>query len=426
MAENTKPAPPAEGAGAPLGDSTEKQDESIAPQSTESAEKGLEANTEKKEIDDVVSGTAGLALDEKKAEEPMPPVAPQPAIGVESVPTEASQKASDAVPVTATGPSTVPTAGDSGTAAGAAGVAPGVATTATGAVADAPTGAATGAATGTSSWPETAADHPLTKFYETFEELVQQSGHDEVYGVKLTKSDEFHTKLILQKFLRANANDLDKAKQQLLEALKWRKEFDPTKAAGESFDKTKFDGLGYIIEVDGVPESANKKDIVTFNIYGAVKDNKATFGDLDAFLRWRVGLMEKSIQKLNLSSATKPIPNYNEGPDPYQGFQVHDYLQVSFLRQDPLVKAATKKTIEVLGRYYPETLSRKFFVNVPVVMGWLFNATKLFIAKETVKKFTVLSYGNQLATELGQSIPIEYGGTQGALSEVGEGMQFAA
>lgn len=145
-----------------------------------------------------------------------------------------------------------------------------------------------------------------------------------------------------------------------------------------------------------------------------------------SFLRWRVGLMEKSILKLNLASATAPIPNYNEGPDPYQGFQVHDYLQVSFLRQDPLVKAATKKTIEVLGRYYPETLSRKFFVNVPVVMGWLFNATKLFIAKETVKKFTVLSYGNQLATELGQSIPQEYGGTQGALKEVGEGMQFAA
>ena len=283
MADNVKPAPPAEGAGAPLGDSTEKQTEPIAPQSTEAAEKGLEANTEKKEIDDVVSSTAGLALDENKAEEPMPPVAPQPAIGVESVPTEASQKASDAVPITTTGPSTVPTVGDSGTAAGAAGAAPDVATTDTGAVAEAPAaGASTGGATATSAWPETAADHPLTKFYETFEELVQQSGHDEVYGVKLTKSDEFHTKLILQKFLRANANDLEKGKQQLLETLKWRKEFDPTKAAGETFDKTRFDGLGYIIEVDGVPESENKKDIVTFNIYGAVKDNKATFGDLEA------------------------------------------------------------------------------------------------------------------------------------------------
>lgn len=430
MAENVKPAPPAEGAAALSGDSTEKPTEPIAPQSTETADKGLEANTEKKEIEDVVSGTAGLAIDEKKVDDPMPIVAPQPPVGVESMPTEASQKASDAVPVTTTGPSTVPTVGDSGTAAGAAGAAPGIAMTETGAIAEAPVEAAAAApADGNAApgaWPQTAADHPLTKFYDTVDELVQQSGHDEIYGVKLAKSNEFHTKLILQKFLRANANDLEKAKEQLLETLKWRKEFDPTKAASEHFDKTKFDGLGYIIEVEGVPESENKKDIVTFNIYGAVKDNKATFGDLEAFLRWRVGLMEKSVQKLNLSSATKPIPNFGEGPDPYQGFQVHDYLQVSFLRQDPLVKAATKKTIEVLGRYYPETLSRKFFVNVPVVMGWLFNATKLFIAKETVKKFTVLSYGNQLATELGQSIPKEYGGTKDALAEVGEGMQFAA
>jgi hypothetical protein len=45
--------------------------------------------------------------------------------------------------------------------------------------------------------------------------------------------------------------------------------------------------------------------------------------------------MEKSVQKLNLKDATKPIPNFGEGQDPYQGFQVHDYLQVSFLRQDP-------------------------------------------------------------------------------------------
>ncbi|KAJ4377663.1 Non-classical phosphatidylinositol transfer protein (PITP) [Neocucurbitaria cava] len=274
------------------------------------------------------------------------------------------------------------------------------------------------------TWPETSPDHPLTKFFDLFETLVTEAGHNEVYGVELSKSNPFHTKLILQKFLRANQNDLEKAKLQLLETLKFRKEFDPVKAAGESFEQSRFGGLGYILEVEGVPESPNKKDIVTFNIYGAVKDNKATFGDLDGFLRWRVGLMEKSVQKLNLSSATEPIPNYNEGPDPYQGFQIHDYLQVSFLRQDPHVKAATKKTIEILGRHYPETLSRKFFVNVPVVMGWLYSAMKMVIAKETVKKFTVLSYGNQLATELGPNIPKVYGGTTGDLGDVGEGVKF--
>jgi hypothetical protein len=132
--------------------------------------------------------------------------------------------------------------------------------------------------------------------------------------------------------------------------------------------------------------------------------------------------MEKSVQKLNLSSATTPIPNFGEGPDPYQGFQIHDYLQVSFLRQDPAVKTATAKTIEVLGRYYPETLSRKFFVNVPVIMGWMYTAAKLIVAKETAKKFAVLSYGNQLVNELGSDIPTAYGGTKGDLETVAEGM----
>lgn len=133
-------------------------------------------------------------------------------------------------------------------------------------------------------WPETEPEHPLTKFFDEFELLVKESGHNEVYGIELAKSNPFHTKLILQKFLRANQNDLAKAKEQLKDTLKWRKEFDPIKAASsESFDKTKFGGLGHVLEVEGVPESPNKKDIVTFNIYGAVKDNKATFGDLDAY-----------------------------------------------------------------------------------------------------------------------------------------------
>lgn len=131
-------------------------------------------------------------------------------------------------------------------------------------------------------WPETPADHPLTKFFSAITDIVKEAGHDEVYGVKLdTTSGHFHTKLILQKFLRANQGDLEKAKQQLLETLKWRKEFDPMKAAGETFEKERFDGLGFVLEVEGVPGSLNEKDVVTFNVYGAVKDNQKTFGDLD-------------------------------------------------------------------------------------------------------------------------------------------------
>ena len=68
------------------------------------------------------------------------------------------------------------------------------------------------------------------------------------------------------------------------------------------------------------------------------------------------------------------------------------------LRLPAETKAATKKTIEVLAAHYPELLSRKYFVNVPVVMGWMFAAMKVFLSKETVAKFQVLSYGSYVAT----------------------------
>jgi hypothetical protein len=130
--------------------------------------------------------------------------------------------------------------------------------------------------------------------------------------------------------------------------------------------------------------------------------------------------MELGVRKLDLSSVTTPIPDYGAGADPHQGIQVHDYLQVSFLRQDPHVKAASKVAIDTFSAYYPETLSRKIFVSVPLVMQWMFTAMKLLLSRETVKKFTVMSYANQLHTELGESVPKTYGGKTEELEEVGE------
>lgn len=267
------------------------------------------------------------------------------------------------------------------------------------------------------SWPDIAVDSPLAKLLERSIHLTREAQYDEVYGIHLNGDSRFHRKLILQKFLRANANDVEKASTQLLNTLKWRKSFRPLGTLKETYSNKRFGGLGYIISVDGVPESPNKTDIVCLNVYGNVKDNKNTFEDLDGFARWRVSLMEMSLAKLNLSAATEPIPNYGEGPDPYQCIQVHDYLSVSFLRQDPYAKKAASKAIELFGSYYPETLSRKFFVNVPTLMGWMFSAMKLVLSKETVKKFTVLTYGKDLAAELGQSVPEVYGGKGGKLED---------
>lgn len=262
------------------------------------------------------------------------------------------------------------------------------------------------------AWPALTADHPLQKLIDVIPKTLQDAGYDEVYGIQLSSSSPFHRNLILQKFLRANANDVDKALEQLSATLKWRKSFQPLKAREETFSKIRFGGLGYVTEATGVPGSTSPraKDTITFNIYGAVKDNAVTFGDLDGFMRWRVGLMELSLKQLHLEDAKEPIPDYGSGNDPYQAIQVHDYLNISFLRQHPDQKAAASKAIETFKNYYPETLSRKFFVNVPVVMGWLFSAMKMVLSRETVRKFTVLSYGKDLAAELGTDIPEVYGG----------------
>jgi phosphatidylinositol transfer protein SFH5 len=129
------------------------------------------------------------------------------------------------------------------------------------------------------------------------------------------------------------------------------------------------------------------------------------------FIEWRSALMELSVKELDLASATTPIPS--DGPDPYRMIQVHDYLNVSFIRMDPTIRAASKKTIQTFSMAYPELLKEKFFVNVPLVMGWVFTAMKLFLSPETIKKFHLLSYGSSLAGELkgwGGELPPAYGG----------------
>jgi hypothetical protein len=121
--------------------------------------------------------------------------------------------------------------------------------------------------------------------------------------------------------------------------------------------------------------------------------------------------MELAVKELKLDQATTVI-DY-DGEDPYQMIQVHDYLNVSFLRLNPTIRAATKKTIEVFSTAYPELLREKFFVNVPAIMGWMFALIKLFVNENTTRKFHPISNGGNLAREfpgLTEKFPKAYGG----------------
>ncbi|KLP00921.1 Uncharacterized protein Y057_14743 [Fusarium fujikuroi] len=259
--------------------------------------------------------------------------------------------------------------------------------------------------------PET----PLSKLNARLEDIFTKTFHKEMWGVQLTNIDHVPTKVVLQKFLRANNDDPVAAEKQLTQALEWRKKMNPTALVTQTFDKSKFGDLGYVTVHKG--ENGNET-IITWNIYGAVKDNKATFGNVEEFIKWRAAIMELSVQKLKLDQVTEPIPE--GGEDPYQMIQVHDYLNVSFFRMDPAVKVASKETISVFSMAYPELLAHKYFVNVPAIMGWMFGAMKLFLAPATLRKFHPMTSGTSLATELKSivsTLPKEYGGQGPSVKE---------
>ncbi|EEP79017.1 predicted protein [Uncinocarpus reesii 1704] len=263
-------------------------------------------------------------------------------------------------------------------------------------------------------------DNPaLSQFFDRLAPAIETTGHNEMWGVTLKDAHDPPTANIMIKFLRANEGNVKLAEEQLVKALEWRKKMKPLALTDNTtFPTSKFGGLGYIT----THHDANSgKDVVfTWNIYGSVKDVDVTFGNLEEFINWRVALMELAIRELRLGDATS-VMDYN-GEDPYQMIQVHDYQNVSFLRMNPNIRAASRQTIEVFSMAYPELLKEKYFVNVPVVMGWVFTALKVFLSKNTIRKFHPITNGLNLSREFstfGEEIPKTYGGKGAPLSETG-------
>ncbi|KLU87253.1 phosphatidylinositol transfer protein SFH5 [Magnaporthiopsis poae ATCC 64411] len=259
---------------------------------------------------------------------------------------------------------------------------------------------------------------------------AQAHAHSEIWGVTLA-DPETHvpSQIILQKYLNANDGDLAKAKDQLTKTLDWRAKTKPLELVQKKYNKEKFGGLGYITsytaDAGAEAKGANAQEVFTWNIYGGVKSMEETFGKLEEFIDWRVALMELAVHELSISTATERI---TAEQDPYKIYQVHDYKSISFLRQAPAVKTASKETITVLAANYPELLKEKFFINVPAVMGFMYAVMKLFVAPKTLKKFHPMSNGAALAKEfgaselpgLGEKLPKEYGGKGPELAAVGK------
>ncbi|KAH3669344.1 hypothetical protein OGAPHI_001465 [Ogataea philodendri] len=240
----------------------------------------------------------------------------------------------------------------------------------------------------------------LEKFKKQAQEVVSEVEYDELFGHQLSHGEFFDEKIyeqLLVKILTAYDWDYKTSVDNLEKILEWRKEFNPISAAFLENHDSKFDDIGFITVNS---EAKPLEKITTWNLYGKVTDPKKIFGDPNAFLRWRVGLMEQSVQLLDFASQDN---NYM--------VQVHDYKGVSLFQRDSEVKKTTKKVIEVFGNYYPELLSKKFFVNVPSIMMWVFKVITAFVAEKTRNKFVVISNGQELSKYLDpKQLGTEYGG----------------
>lgn len=101
-----------------------------------------------------------------------------------------------------------------------------------------------------------------------------------LWGVELSPTaPSAKASVILVKFARARNLVVKDAADMLVNTLKWRDEFKIDEVLKEQFDPEVFGKLGRVYGKDkqGRP--------VTYNLYGAVTDLKAVFGDVQKFIR---------------------------------------------------------------------------------------------------------------------------------------------
>jgi len=219
-----------------------------------------------------------------------------------------------------------------------------------------------------------------------------------LWGVELSPSKpDARASVVLMKFLRARNLSVTDASDMLVATLHWRDEFNVDAALKEEYPEDVFGNLGHIYghDKEGRP--------VVYNIYGGNNDLKVVFSDVQRFVRWRVALMEKSVQLLDFVSLDQTV-------------QVHDYEGVSLRSRDVNSKNATVEATNIFQNHYPELLYKKFFVNVPSYLAWIFWIVKPLLSAKTVAKMSVVGTGSHaIGKELlpivdAKELPKRYGG----------------
>ncbi|KAF8586320.1 CRAL/TRIO domain-containing protein [Ramaria rubella] len=204
--------------------------------------------------------------------------------------------------------------------------------------------------------------------------------------------------VILMKFLRARYLSVTEAQSMLISTLRWRVSFKLDEVMSEEFPS---DVFGQLARVHGQDKGGRP---VTYNLYGANKDLKAVFGDIPRFIRWRVSLMEKEVALLDFENTDQMV-------------QIHDYEGVTLSSRDANSKIAANEATNIFSSHYPELLYKKFFVNVPTLMSWIYWAFKPLLPSKTFAKLSVVGYGPHTIGKAllpyiePDQLPERYGGT---------------
>lgn len=115
---------------------------------------------------------------------------------------------------------------------------------------------------------------PFDEFDAKLPGILQEVGHDEMWGVKLISPASSHipTGIVLQKFLNANDGDVAQAVDQFRGALAFRKEKKPRELLHRKFSAHKFADLGAVtVYTSASKDSPGPAEVFTWNLYGNVK-----------------------------------------------------------------------------------------------------------------------------------------------------------
>ncbi|KAJ9139600.1 hypothetical protein P3X46_030320 [Hevea brasiliensis] len=221
-----------------------------------------------------------------------------------------------------------------------------------------------------------------------------------LWGVPLlpSKGDD-RTDTVLLKLLRAREFKTTDAFEMLRNILKWRKE-NKIDSILEADIEANLGSMAYMQgnDRDGHP--------ICFNIF-AVFGNDELYGKAFEekrvkFMRGRIQLMEKGIQKLDFKPGGASA-----------------ILQINDLKNTPLptkkeLRNATKKGVELLQDNYPEFVAKNIFINVPF---WYYAYSALFspsLSQRTKNKFVYARSAKVTDTLLkyiaASQIPVQYGG----------------